>query len=299
MPAPQTDLRFPGVLAATTTQFAADGSLDLDAIAVHCDWLIGEGVRGIVPMGSLGEYEALTEDERSAAVQAAASVTRDRAQLIPGVSGKSAREAVRWAERAAAAGADGVMCLAPTSHAPTADEVVAHFAEVARVGLPVIAYNNPFSTRIDLVPALLARLAEIEGVVAVKEFSQDVRRVAQIAELAPSLEVLVGCDDVLAEGVLMGATGWIAGFVNAFPAQSVRLFDLCAKGAWDEALPLYKAMLPILRWDADPRFVQAIKAGQEEAGRYGGPVRLPRLPLSAADDAQARADARAALAASR
>jgi 4-hydroxy-tetrahydrodipicolinate synthase len=95
----------------------------------------------------------------------------------------------------------------------------------------------------------------------------------------------------------MGATGWIAGFVNAFPAQSVRLFDACVRGAWNEALPLYRAMLPALRWDADPLFVQAIKIGQEEAGRYGGPVRLPRLPLSEADEARARKDARAALSA--
>jgi 4-hydroxy-tetrahydrodipicolinate synthase len=95
----------------------------------------------------------------------------------------------------------------------------------------------------------------------------------------------------------MGATGWIAGFVNAFPSQSVRLFDLASKGQWNDALPLYRAMLPALRWDAMPEFVQAIKLGQEEAGRYGGPVRLPRLPLSAADEARARRDVRAALAA--
>src|SRR5262249_61455474 len=113
-------------------------------------------------------------------------------------------------------------------------------------------------------------------------------------EQAPSLEVLVGCDDLLAEGVLMGATGWIAGFVNAFPSQSVRLFDLASKGQWNDALPLYRAMLPALRWDAMPEFVQAIKLGQEEAGRYGGPVRLPRLSLSAADEARARRDGRAA-----
>ena len=292
-----TALRFPGVLVASTTPFTADGELDLDRYGDHVDWQIAEGVHGIVPLGSLGEYEALTDAERDAVLVRGADITRGRALHVPGVSGKSAREARQWAERARELGADGVMCLPPTSHAPTDDEVVAHYREVAAVGLPVIAYNNPFSTRVDLVPPLLARLAEIPGVVAVKEFSQDVRRVALIGELAPSLEILIGCDDLLAEGVLMGATGWIAGFVNAFPAQSVRLFDLAAKGAWDEALPLYRAMLPVLRWDALPTFVQAIKLGQEAAGRYGGPVRLPRLPLPEALAAQASADARAALAA--
>ncbi len=293
-----TGLRFPGVLAAMTTPFTADGDLDTVRFADHSDWLIAEGVSGLVPVGSLGEYETMTDAERADAVATVAGVARGRAQLIPGVSGKSAREAVRWAGHAKEVGADAVMCLPPTSHAPTDDEVVAHFAQVAAVGLPVIVYNNPFSTRVDLTPALLAKVAAIPGVSAVKEFSQDVRRVAHIQQLAPSLEVLVGCDDLLAEGVLMGATGWIAGFVNAFPSQSVKLFELSAKGAWDEALPLYRAMLPVLRWDALPTFVQAIKLGQEEAGRYGGPVRLPRLPLAPADAERARSDARKALEAS-
>jgi dihydrodipicolinate synthase/N-acetylneuraminate lyase len=293
------DIRFDGVLAAVTTPFAADGSLDRERFAAHCEWLLDEGVRGVVPNGSLGEYEALTEAERAAVVETAAAAVAGRGLLIPGVSGKSAAEAVRWTEHAQRLGADGVMCLPPTSHAPTGDEVVAHFREVAGVGLPVIAYNNPFSTRVDLTPQLLARLAEIDGVVAVKEFSQDVRRVAQISEVAPSLQVLVGCDDLVAEGVLMGATGWIAGYVNAFPAASVRLFDLCVAGRWEEALALYRGLLPALRWDAEPEFVQAIKLGQDEAGRYGGPVRLPRLPLPADVEASVRKAVRAALGATR
>jgi 4-hydroxy-tetrahydrodipicolinate synthase len=288
-------LRFPGVLVATTTPFTQDGQLHAGLFAEHCNWLIDEGVQGLVPNGSLGEYETLTDAEREQVVSTAVLAARGRAQVVPGVSGKSAVEAVRWAEQARAAGADAVMCLPPTSHAPTDDEVVAHFAAVAAVGMPIIAYNNPFSTRVDLTPPLLARLAEIEGVVAVKEFSQDVRRIARIFEVAPSLEVLVGCDDLLAEGVLLGATGWIAGFVNALPAASVRLFELSRAGRWDEALPLYRAMLPALRWDADPGFVQAIKIAQDEVGRYAGPVRLPRLPLPAADEAAVRKAVREAM----
>ena len=288
-------LRFPGVLAATTTPFTADGKLDAGLFAEHCTWLIDEGVQGLVPNGSLGEYETLSDAEREQVVTTAILAARGRALVVPGVSGKSAPEAMHWAAQARTAGADAVMCLPPTSHAPTDDEVVAHFAAVAEVGMPVIAYNNPFSTRVDLTPPLLARLTEIEGVVAVKEFSQDVRRIAQIMEVAPSLEVLVGCDDLLAEGMLMGATGWIAGFVNALPAASVRLFELCRAGRWEEAVPLYRAMLPALRWDADPVFVQAIKIAQDEVGRYAGPVRLPRLPLGDADEASVRKTVREAM----
>jgi 4-hydroxy-tetrahydrodipicolinate synthase len=288
--------RFSGVFAATTTPFSSDGRrVDVDRYAEHCAWLVDAGVRGIVPNGSLGEYETLTEAERRQVFTTAISAVAGRAPVVPGVSGRGAAEAVRWAEEAAGAGAAAVMCLPPTSHAPTPDETAAHFAAVAAVGLPVIVYNNPFSTRIDLTPPLLARLAEIENIAAVKEFSQDVRRIARIREQAPSLEVLVGCDDLLAEGVLMGATGWIAGFVNAIPEASVRLFDLCTQGKWSEGLPLYRALLPVLRYDAEPAFVQAIKLGQEEAGRYGGPIRLPRLPLPEADESVVRTRVREAI----
>lgn len=287
--------RFAGVYVATTTPFRADGSLDLDAYHEHCAWLVDEGVTGLTPNGSLGEYETLTDDERSMIVTTALAAAGNRATVAPGVSGKSAAEARRWAEHAAEAGAPAVMALPPTSHKPTDDEVVAHFAEIARVGLPIIAYNNPYSTRVDLTPRLLARLADIEHVQAVKEFSQDVRRVARIQEEAPGLEVICGCDDVFVESMLMGAIGWIAGFVNAFPAQSVRLYELCVAGDWPAAVALYRKMLPILRWDADPAFVQAIKLAQEEAGRYGGPVRLPRLPLPPGTVDEVRKAARAAL----
>ncbi|HZR51605.1 MAG TPA: dihydrodipicolinate synthase family protein [Streptosporangiaceae bacterium] len=289
-------MSFAGVYAATTTPFRADGSLDVERYEEHCAWLTAEGVDGIIPNGSLGEYEALTDAERAGVVTAALAGAGGRIPVVPGVSGKSGAEARRWAEHAAQAGAPAVMALPPTSHKPTDAEVVAHYAEVAKAGLPIIAYNNPFSTRVDLTPELLALIAaEVELVVAVKEFSQDVRRIWRIREEAPRLEPICGCDDTFVESMLAGATGWIAGFVNAFPAQSVRLHRLCAAGDYATAAKLYRAMLPILRWDADPRFVQAIKLGQEEAGRYGGPVRLPRLPLTPDDEARVRAAARAAL----
>jgi 4-hydroxy-tetrahydrodipicolinate synthase len=290
--------RFAGVYAATTTPFRG-GQAESGEFAAHCAWLIDAGVAGLIPNGSLGEYETLSDSERAELVQMAVFASVGRVPVVPGVSGKSAAEACRWAEQAAEAGAAAVMALPPTSHKPTPDEVVAHYTEIARVGLPVIAYNNPFSTRVDLTPPLLARLAEIEQVQAVKEFSQDARRVAQIREQAPRLEVLCGCDDTFVESMLLGATGWVAGLVNALPVQSVQLYRLCAAGQYTAAAELYRAMLPVLRWDADPRFVQAIKLAQEEAGRYGGPVRLPRLPLPAAEADEVRTAMQAVLKATR
>lgn len=286
-----------GVWPAATLPFDTAGTLDPVRLTDHLTWLVAEGCDGVVVNGSLGEYEALTAEERAGVVRTAVEAVGPE-RVIAGVAGKGAVEALGWTRQAADLGVAAVMLLPPTSHAPTAEEVVAHYAHVATAGVPIIAYNNPWSTRVDLVPALLARVvAEVPLVRGVKEFSTDVRRVAHLRDLVPDLQVVCGCDDVLVESVVMGARGWIAGFVNAFPAQSVHLYRLVIAGRLDEARALYAELLPILRWDADPRFVQAIKLGQELAGRYGGPVRLPRLPLSAADDAQVRADAARALAA--
>lgn len=286
-----------GVWPATTLPFTDDLDVDRDRFAEHCAWLVESGCDGVVVNGSLGEYEALTDAERADVVATAVeAVGADR--VIPGVSGKSAREARRWTEHAGELGCPAVMCLPATSHAPTTAEVVAHFVEVARPGLPIIAYNNPYSTRVDLTaPVLTAVVSAVELVVGVKEFSQDVRRVLHLREVLPDLQVICGCDDLVVESVAVGARGWIAGFVNAFPEQSTTLYRWVLEGDLDRALALYREMLPILRWDTDPRFVQAIKLGQEVAGRYGGPVRLPRLPLPPEEEAQVRKDAERAVAA--
>lgn len=284
-----------GVWPATAVAFDEAGALLVDRFAEHVTWLVESGCDGVVVNGSLGEYEALDDDERAAVVSTAVgAIGADR--VIPGVSGKSAAEAFRWAAHAAELGCPAVMCLPPTSHAPTGDETVAHFARVGEAGLPIIAYNNPFSTRIDLGPGLVARIAaEVPAVGAVKEFSTDVRRVLAILDEAPGIQVVCGCDDVLVESVVAGARGWIAGFVNAFPEQSVALYRMAVDGDLEGALTLYREMLPALRWDADPRFIQAIKLALDMQGRYGGPCRLPRLPLPPDDEARVKRDVERAL----
>lgn len=275
--------------------FDESGGLLHDRFAEHCSWQIESGCTGVIVNGSLGEYEALDPVERRAVVATAVSALGpDR--VIPGVSDKNGDTAAAWAEHAKSLNVPAVMALPPTSHTPTDDEIVEHFRRIAEVGLPIIAYNNPFSTRADLTPQLVARLsAEVPLVHGIKDFSQDVRRVLQTMEHAPNVQVIVGCDDLLLEAVAVGARGWIAGFVNAFPEQSVALYERAVKGELERLIPLYREMLPILSWDADPRFVQAIKLSQEVAGRYGGPVRLPRRPLSLADAQQVRSDAKRAI----
>lgn len=282
---------FPGVYVATTTPFRADdGAVDLDAYAAHCAWLVAEGADGLVPCGSLGEYEVLSPDERRAVVETAVRAADGAAKVVPGVSAPSGPLARAWAEHAAASGADGVMVLPPLSHPATDDEVVDHVAEVASVGLPVVVYNNPFSTRVDLLPPLLARLAaEVDEVVAVKEFSGDVRRVSEILELSDGLEVICGADDVALEAALMGATGWIGGFTGVFPAATAAVFRAGVEGRVAEGRERYRALLPLLRWDTTPRFVQAIKLAQDLVGQPGGSARPPRRPLDEAAAAAVRA----------
>ncbi len=286
-----------GVLVATALPLRDDGEIDFDRYAQHVAWLADNGCQGVVPNGSLGEYQTLTDQERAQVVRTAIAAAPPGFAVIPGVAAYGADAARRWAEQAAEAGAAAVMCLPPNAYRAGDDEVVAHYAEVARAGLPIVAYNNPFDTRVDLTPELLARVAaEVPALVAVKEFSGDVRRPYQLRELAPQVDLLIGADDVALELLLAGAVGWVAGLPNALPRQSVDLFELGRAGRYAEALPLYRTLHPIFRWDSRHTFIQAIKLAMDEVGRYGGPCRLPRLPLPPDVAAQVRADLKVALA---
>lgn len=274
----QTEKPWDGVLVATALPFRA-GEVDLDGYADHVRWLVDEGCHGVVPNGSLGEYQVLTDAERAAVVETAVTAAGDGV-VVPGVAAYGSREVRRWTEQAAEAGAAAVLLLPPNAYRGDDRAVLEHYAEAARVGIPVVAYNNPFDTKVDLTPALLARLHAEGHIVAVKEFSGDVRRVYEIAELAPGLDVLTGSDDVLLELSIAGSSGWVAGYPNALPRACVALFDAATAGDLATALPLYRALHPLLRWDAKTEFVQAIKLSMDVVGRYGGPCRPPRVPLT-------------------
>jgi 1-pyrroline-4-hydroxy-2-carboxylate deaminase len=290
-----------GVIVATALPYAEDASApaglrpDLDKFAEHCRWLVDNGCRGVGPNGSLGEYSSLTDDERRAVARTAIEAVGDDGVVVVGVHGVGAHQARAWAEKAAEDGADGVLCLPPTMYRANRGEVLHHFSEVAKAGLPVMVYNNPIDTKVDLTPGLLAEIAQIENVVAVKEFSGDVRRILEIRELAPDLAVIAGADDLTLEALLMGATGWFAGFPNVFPKESVRLYDLAVQGKLEEARALYEPLVAAFRWDSRPEFVQAIKYGMDYVGRYGGPSRPPRGPLVPEHVAQLEQDMKKAV----
>jgi 4-hydroxy-tetrahydrodipicolinate synthase len=277
---PNTSRPWRGVIVASALPFNEKLEVDFDRFASHVAWLADSGCQGITPNGSLGEYQTLTAAERRRVVEIAVEVAPEGFSVIPGSAAYGAREAREWTEQAAEAGAHAVLVLPPTAYRAEADSVIAHYAEVARVGLPIVAYNNPFDTKVDLKPSILSNLFHEGHIVAVKEFSGDVRRAYELAELAPDLEVLCGSDDVLLEMVIAGAKGWIAGYPNALPIECVDLYTALERGDLGVALPLYRLLHPLLRWDSQTEFVQAIKLSMDVVGRYGGPCRPPRQPLT-------------------
>jgi 1-pyrroline-4-hydroxy-2-carboxylate deaminase len=268
-----------GVMVATALPLREDLSIDYDRYAEHVRWLVDSGCDGVCPNGSLGEYQSLTPDERTRVMRTAVEAAGGE-RVMPGVGAYGAAESRRWAEHAREAGAGSVLLLPPNSYRADERIVHAHYAEVAKAGIPIVAYNNPYDTKVDLTPALLARLHGDGLIVAVKEFSGDVRRAYELAELAPDLDLIIGADDVLLELALAGAKGWIAGYPNALPRPSVALYRAAMAADLDRALPLYRALHPLLRWDSRTEFVQAIKLSMDIVGRYGGPCRAPRLPLT-------------------
>ncbi|MFI6767503.1 dihydrodipicolinate synthase family protein [Streptomyces sp. NPDC050355] len=271
-----------GIMVATALPLRDDLSIDYDAYAAQVARLLAAGCDGVVPNGSLGEYQTLTDEERTRVVRTAVEAAGgDGDRVMPGVSAYGSAEARRWAERAADAGAGSVLLLPPNGFRAEPAAVRAHFAEVAAAGVPVVAYNNPFDTKVDLTPRLLGELYGDGSIVAVKEFSGDVRRAYEIAEVAPELDLLIGADDVLLELAVAGAVGWIAGYPNALPESCTALYRAAVAGDLDTALPLYRALHPLLRWDSQPAFVQAIKLSMDLAGHHGGPTRPPRFPLPA------------------
>ncbi|MER7620872.1 dihydrodipicolinate synthase family protein [Streptomyces sp. NPDC126503] len=285
-----------GIMVATALPLREDLSVDHDAYAEHVAHLIDQGCDGVVPNGSLGEYQTLTDDERARVVRTAVEAAGDGARVMPGVSAYGSAQARRWTEQAAEAGCGSVLLLPPNAYRADERAVLAHYRDVADVGLPVVAYNNPIDTKVDLTPGLLARLHADSGIVAVKEFSGDVRRAYEIAEVAPELDLLIGADDVLLELATAGAVGWIAGYPNAFPAACAALYHAAVRGDLATALPLYRSLHPLLRWDSRTEFVQAIKFSMDLVGRRGGPSRPPRLPLTAEDRAAVRTATEKALA---
>lgn len=291
-------MNWKGVIPAITTNLAADLTVDHAALAVHCRWLIDSGCTGLVVGGSLGEAATLSFEEKIAIVRTSVAAVAGRAPIVLGIASLSTLEAVALAQAAEQAGAQGLMVLPPYVYSSDWREMKTHVsAVIAATNLSCLLYNNPPAYKTDFLPEQIAELASLHpNLHAVKESSGDTRRVTAIqAVVGPRLAVLVGMDDAIVEGIYAGAVGWIAGLVNAFPVESVALFNLASRGEKARAAALYAWFLPLLRLDTVPKFVQLIKWVQAEVGRGTPFVRAPRLTLAGPDLAAARAVLTAAL----
>jgi 4-hydroxy-tetrahydrodipicolinate synthase len=277
-------MNWKGVIPAITTNLDATGAVDHAALGRHCDWLIRSGCTGIVCCGSLGEAATLSFDEKLAIAATCVRAVGNRAPVALGIASISTAEAVQLARGAEVAGCAGLMVLPPYVYSTDWREMKAHVSAIINsTKLSCMLYNNPPAYKTDFLPEQIAELAaEHPNLHAVKESSGDARRVTAIhALLRDRLTILVGMDDAIVEGVAAGAEGWIAGLVNAFPEESVALFEAAARGDKVRARDIYNWFLPLLRLDTVPKFVQFIKWVQAEVGRGTYIVRGPRLPLDA------------------
>ena len=287
-----------GVMPAMTTAFNNQLEVDHAFMARHAAWLLDNGCTGLVVLGSLGEGATLEPSEKTAILKNIVRSVDSKAPVVAGISALATSAAIKLAKEAEQAGCQGLMVLPPYAYSTDWREMKNHVSLVmASTPLPCMLYNNPPAYTTDFLPEQIAELAaEQPNFQAVKESSADVRRVTALrALLGNRLEIFVGVDDEIVEAIAAGATGWIAGLVNAFPAESVRLFDLARAGNYDEAFALYRWFLPLLRMDTVPKFVQLIKWVQAEIGVGSSLVRAPRMELAGEELAAAKRVLTAAL----
>ena len=292
-------LTWNGVMPAITTPFTADGDVDHAFLARHAQWMVDAGCTGIVALGSLGEGATLSVAEKLDVLRTLVQALGGRVPVIASIAALSTDEACGLARAAADLGCAGLMVLPPYVYSTDWREMGAHVsAVIAATTLPCMLYNNPIAYRTDFRPEHVAELAAAHpNLVAVKESSADIRRIAAIRHrVGDRLKILVGVDDLIVEGIAAGATGWVAGLVNAMPVESVRLFDLATRAASADgataaqaraaADALYAWFLPLLTLDTVPKFIQLIKLVQQQVGHGHERVRAPRLVLAGEERAQ-------------
>lgn len=274
-----------GCLVAMVTPFSADGGLDLDGLRRNVDWLIAEGVHGLIPSGSAGEFLQLRDEERADLIATTIDQAAGRVPVVAGVTSDWTAEVVSWARFARDAGAAAIMVAPPFYSLPDEDEVFAHYRAVSEASdLPVMVYNNPATTGLDLTPAVLGRLSALPTLRYVKESTRDVRRIAQIAKLAHGrMQVFAGIHAL--ESLLVGAAGWVSVPANVLPAESAQLFEAAAASELDRARVLDARLWEIMELeDETGKYVQVYKRALELMGRPAGAPRSPRLPLNADEE---------------
>lgn len=281
-----------GTMTVLITPFTEDGSkIDAAALRWLVDWQINEGIHGLIPLGSTGEFLSVSREERQEIVEICVETAAGRVPVYVGTGAEATGDVVELSKEAETQGADGVMIIPPFYSVPTEDELFEHYRRVGdAIGIPIMVYNNPATANVDLLPSTIKRLSAIDAVRSVKESTLEVTRVRDIVELCGDrIDVFAGILGY--ESFWLGAVGWIAVCSNLIPKKSARLFELAVDAVdRDAALTLYRRILPVVRWVGGPRYVQATKAGFAIMGAPMGRPRPPRLPLPSEQAAAMRDD---------
>lgn len=289
--------RWQGIFPAVTTQFHADESLDAEGTARHIDYQIRNGIHGLVTCGSLGEASTLTSAEKLTVAQIAIEAAAGRVPVLANVSETSTREALRYIDGANRIGVAGLMLMPSLIYVADAREAMLNLRAMADAAQrPVMVYNNPLAYRVDLGPGHMRELADCEWIVAIKESSGDSRRITDLRNsVGQRYQLFIGVDDLAYEGLALGCDGLLAGVGCTFPRETVALYELMKAGRFDQALPLYQWMTPMLHLDTSTKLVQNLKLIDALAGVGSEHMRRPRLPLIGAERAAVERIVRQAL----
>ena len=287
-----------GVYPAVTTQFRPDFSVDIQATLQHIDALLAAGVHGLIMLGSVGENTTLEFGEKREVLQATVAHVKGRVPVLTGVAETTTHLACRFAQEAFQCRADGLMVLPAMIYKADGREAMAHFRSIAAATpLPIMVYNNPVAYHVDLTPTMFTELADVKTLVAIKESSDNVRRITDLINTVGDRYVLFsGVDDLALESMLLGATGWVSGLVDAFPQENIKLWNLAMAGKWEEAREIYRWFTPLLHLDTHTKLVQYIKLCMAEVGLGSETTRPPRLPIVGAEREQVLAIIRKAIA---
>ena len=275
------NFKWEGVMPAITTQFDSEGSLSLSAFKNNLAHQIKAGVHGIILGGTLGEASTLTSSEKESLLKMTLEQVEGKIPVIMNIAEQSTDQAVGSAKAAETNGASGLMLLPPMRYRATDTETVAYFSAVASsTSLPIMIYNNPVDYKIEVTLDMFEAIRKYENITAVKESTRDITNITRmINRFGDRYKILCGVDTIAVESILMGAKGWIAGLVDAFPEETVAIYTYCKAGEWEKARAVFRWFLPLLELDISPQLVQNIKLCEQATGLGTGYVRKPRLPL--------------------
>lgn len=271
-----------GVMPAVTTKFTHEDTLDLEMFTTNIEAQLNAGVHGIILGGTLGEASTLDNTEKSTLVKTTVNIVKSRIPVVINIAEQSTKGAIKAAHKAEEDGANGLMMLPPMRYKAGDRETVTYFKEVAKnTNLPIMIYNNPVDYKIEVTMDMFDELIELDNIQAVKESTRDISNITRLKNrFGDRLKILSGVDTLALESLLMGADGWVAGLVCAFPEETVAIYELQKAGRIKEAIAIYRWFLPLLELDINPKLVQNIKLAEVATGIGTENVRAPRLPLA-------------------